>query len=189
MLIGTVRNWGESPTLDSVRQRLFTFPNPVNDVAARTVAFGVIVMAVAAILTDTLWLTIPLAYGFLARTATGPTLSPLGSFASRIVAPRFGRTARLIPGPPKRFAQAIGAAFSCAALGSWLVGTSLAARLILAALLVPASLEAAFGYCVGCELFGWLISLGVIPESVCAACGNLALRRHATQSTQMGERA
>jgi hypothetical protein len=187
MPIGSVRNRGVTRTLNPVRQRLFSFPNPVNDVAARTVASGVIVMAVAAIWSDVLWLTIPLAYGFVARTATGPTLSPLGSFASRIVAPRLGRNARLLPGPPKRFAQAIGAAFTCAALGCWLGGANLAARVILAALLVPASLEAVLGYCVGCEIFGWLISLGAIPESVCAECGDLARPRATDRSSRFGE--
>jgi len=170
-----------------VRRRLFGFPNPVNDVAARTVATGVIVMAVAALGFDALWLTIPLAFGFVARTATGPTLSPLGTFASRVVAPRLGRHARLLPGPPKRFAQAIGAAFTCAALGCWLGGADLAARALLATLLVPAFLEAALGYCVGCELFGWLISLGAIPASVCVECGDLSKRLDATRATTTSE--
>ncbi len=157
---------------------LFDFPNPVNDVAARTVASGVIVMAAVALGTHWLWLTIPLAYGFVARTATGPTLSPLGTLATRVVAPRLGRRARLLPGPPKRFAQAMGAAFTCAALGCWLAGWSLGAEVLLAVLLVPASLEAFFGYCVGCEIFSWLMSLGVVPASVCEECANL--RRPAT---------
>ena len=154
--------------------RLFNFPNPVNDVAARTVASGVIAMAGVALGAHVLWLTVPLAYGFVARAATGPKLSPLGAFATRVVAPRLGRHARLVPGPPKRFAQAMGAAFTCAALGCWLAGVGLASEVLLAVLLVPAFLEAALGFCVGCEVFASLISLGVIPESVCAECADLA---------------
>jgi hypothetical protein len=165
-----------TPTLSAMSRSLFSFPNPVNDVAARTVAAGVIVMAVVALGAGALWLTIPLAYGFVARTATGPTLSPLGTFASRVVGPRLGRQAKLVPGPPKRFAQAIGATFTCAALGCWLGGDALAARVLLGALLVPALLEAVFGYCIGCVLFGRLMSAGMIPESVCAACSDLSLR-------------
>ncbi len=170
-----------------MRRRLFSFPNPVNEVAARTVASGVIVMAAVALGADALWLTIPLAYGFVARVCTGPTLSPLGTFASRVVAPRLGRNARLVPGPPKRFAQAIGAAFTCAALGCWLAGESLAARILLGVLLVPAFLEAAFGYCVGCEAFSWLITLGVVPASVCEECSDLS-RRVADRPVATGER-
>ena len=53
-------------------RNLIGFPNPVNEVAARTVAAGVVTMAAVAIATRQLWLTIPLAYGFVARTLTGP---------------------------------------------------------------------------------------------------------------------
>ena len=83
----------------------FDFPNPVNDVAARTVAAGVIVMASLTLATHQLWLTIPLAYGFVARVACGPKLSPLGRVATQIVAPIIGKNARRVPGPPKRLAQ------------------------------------------------------------------------------------
>ncbi len=99
---------------------MFDFPNPVNEKAARTVAAGVLVLCCSTIVltparrSGWLWLTVPLAYGFLARVATGPTLSPLGQLATRVVAPRLG-AARLVPGPPKRFAQAIGATLSVAA--------------------------------------------------------------------------
>jgi hypothetical protein len=41
-------------------KRFFSFPNPVNDAAARTVALGVVTMAVVALVTNTAWLLIPL---------------------------------------------------------------------------------------------------------------------------------
>ena len=37
-----------------------------------------------------LWITAALAYGFIARVLTGPTLSPLGSIAMKVIAPRLG---------------------------------------------------------------------------------------------------
>lgn len=151
----------------------FSFPNPVNDVAARTVATGVVAMASVAIATSWWWLTIPLAFGFVARVAAGPRLSPLGLVATRVVAPVLGRDARRVPGPPKRFAQAIGAAFTLAALSAWLAGAPVVTEALLAALLVPATLEAAFGYCVGCKLFGVLMAAGLVPVEVCEACDNL----------------
>ena len=152
---------------------LFSFPNPVNDVAARTVASGVIVMALAAVVFRQPWLTIPLAYGFLARVASGPRFSPLGQLATRVVAPRLPRHAKPVPGPPKRFAQAIGAVFTVSALVLWLVGLTTAAYALLAVLLVPAFLEAAFGYCVGCQIFALGMRRGLIPESVCEECNDL----------------
>jgi hypothetical protein len=133
-------------------------------------------MAVAAIGFGASWLTIPLAYGFIARVAYGPRFSPLGRIASSIVAPRLGRSARLVPGPPKRFAQAIGAAFTTAALICWLVGASTATVALLAILLLPATAEAALGYCVGCEIFRLLMTHGVIPSSVCEECASFGDR-------------
>src|ERR1700745_4323376 len=95
--------------------RLFSFPNPVNEKAARVVV-GVVRLTVVVILaTGAYWLLIPLAYGFWARVLTGPTLSPLGWTAQNVVAPRLGER-KPVPGPPKRFAQGMGAVISSAAL-------------------------------------------------------------------------
>jgi Domain of unknown function (DUF4395) len=47
------------------------------------------------------------------------------------------------------------------------------ARWILVPLIAAASLEAFAGYCLGCAIFGQLIRLGLVPESVCADCGDL----------------
>jgi hypothetical protein len=162
---------------------IFGFPDEVNDAAARVVACGVVVMALVAIAARQPWVTILLAYGFVARVAAGPRLSPLGRFAVEVAAPRLSRYARLVPGPPKRFAQAMGAAFSASALGLWLAGEDVACYVLLAILIVPASLEASLGYCVGCEAFKVLMRLGVIPTSVCEQCANIWSRPAASTST------
>jgi hypothetical protein len=151
----------------------FSFPNPVNDVAARTVAGGVIVMAAVAVATHQLWLTIPLAYGFVARVACGPRFSPLGRIATEVVAPVIGKNARRVPGPPKRFAQAMGAAFTLSALIAWAIGNAGAAEILLGVLLVPATLEAVFGYCVGCQIFSIGMRLGIVPERICVECADI----------------
>jgi hypothetical protein len=88
-----------------VRKQLFAFPDPVNEVSARLVAGAVVLMALATIALDQPWLTAFLAYGFLARVLTGPTLSPLGQLVTRVVTPRLGLEPRPVPGPPKRFAH------------------------------------------------------------------------------------
>jgi Domain of unknown function (DUF4395) len=60
---------------------LCSFPDPVNEIAARTVATGVVVMAAAALVFEAPWMLVVLTYGFWARVLTGPTLSPLGQLA------------------------------------------------------------------------------------------------------------
>ena len=154
----------------------FTFPDPVNEVSARLVAGGVVVMAATAVLTDARWLTLVLAYGFVARVLAGPTLSPLGLLVTKVVTPRLGIPPRPVPGPPKRFAQGIGATFTVAsALFAYVADSWAAAQVVLAVLLVAASLEAFAGLCLGCKAFALLMRAGVIPESVCERCGDLRL--------------
>ena len=96
-------------------RQLFAFPNPVNEKAARTVAGVVLAIVILILATSWYWLLIPLVYGFWARVLTGPTLSPLGWTAQRLIAPRLG-AAKPVSGPPKRFAQLMGAVMSSAAL-------------------------------------------------------------------------
>ncbi len=152
------------------------FPNPVNEKAARVVAGCVALLSITALATGWLWILPVLAIGFWARVLTGPTLSPLGQLATRVVAPRLGE-AREVPGPPKRFAQAIGAALTT--IGSILLiffGLQGAAIAVLAIMAVFATLESVFALCVGCQIFQVLIRVGLIPRDVCEACENISLR-------------
>ncbi len=156
---------------------LFSFPNPVNEVAARVVAGGVFVMCVVAIAGRQPWLLVPLAYGFWARVLTGPTLSPLGQLATRVIAPRLRTAPRLVPGPPKRFAQAIGLVLSSTAVVLWFgVGARGATWITLGLLAVGALLESAFALCLGCKVFAALTRLGLVPDTVCAACTDITVR-------------
>jgi len=157
---------------------LFSFPNPVNETSARLVAGSVAVLSVVTVAFQQGWLLPVLAYGFLARALTGPTFSPLGLLATRVVTPRLHVAHRYSPGPAKRFAQAIGAAFSVTATLLWYVaGAHTPALVLVAALAVFASLEAAIGLCLGCQAFYLGMRLGLVPPGVCEDCARvLALR-------------
>ena len=159
-----------------MRTGLFSFPNPVNEVAARLVAGGVVILAATELATGRHWLLIPLAYGFVARVLTGPKLSPLGQFVTRVVVPRVPWEPRLVPGPPKRFAQAIGATFTTAALISWLAGATTASNVLVGLLIVAATLESVFAVCLGCTAFALLMRAGIIPERVCLECADISAR-------------
>jgi hypothetical protein len=166
---------------ESLLRRTFSFPHPVNEKAARVVAGVVVAVAASALVlgllvsTDWLWLSLPLALGFVARALTGPTLSPLGRLAMA-VAPRLG-AAKPVPGPPKRFAQVIGAVFTGLTTAAVALGHPVLAEVLLGLMIVAAGLEAFLAYCLGCTIFGWLMRVGVIPEETCEACNNLALGR------------
>ena len=145
---------------------IFGFPNPVNEKAARVVAAVVAILGIVILATGARWLLLVLAYGFWARVLTGPTLSPLGRVAMRVVAPRLG--------PPKRFAQGLGAAFTTAAALLWVgFGADAAADVLTGLLVVATTLESVFALCLGCQVFAGLVRLGLVPEETCERCANI----------------
>jgi hypothetical protein len=152
---------------------LFSFPNPVNEVSARLVAGGVVVMSLLTIGLNLKWATAVIAYGFIARVLTGPSLSPLGQFMTRIVTPRLRLGVHPVAGPPKRFAQGIGVVFSVAALTLTALGYWGAAQIVLGLLATAAVLESVFGLCLGCKAFALLMRLGVVPREVCERCNDI----------------
>jgi hypothetical protein len=111
---------------------------------------------------------------------SGPRFSPLGLLATKVIVPqlssRFGLQVRLVPGPPKRFAQGIGAALSTSGAVLHLVGLPTASRVAIGAVTGAAFAEAVLGFCLGCVIFGRLMAAGLVPESVCEACNDLSLR-------------
>lgn len=135
-------------------QRIFDFPDPVNETSARLIAAGVVVMGVSFLLFREGWLLIPLVYGFAARVLAGPKASPLGQLSMRIAAPfiarRFGVRPRRVPGPPKRFAQLIGLGFTVGAAVAWSLGVTWLASTLIVGLVAAASLEAFASICLGC---------------------------------------
>jgi len=155
-------------------RQLFSFPDPVNEVAARLVAGGVVVMSVATLAFQARWMLVVLAGGFLARVLTGPTLSPLGQLVTRVIVPRLGVAERPVPGPPKRFAQGIGATLTVTAVVlAYGLGLTGAAFVLVAMVTVAATLESVFGYCLGCTVFAALMRVGIIPETVCERCTDI----------------
>lgn len=156
-------------------RKFFEFPNPVNEVSARLVATGVVVMSVSYLATGWTPLLWIIAYGFVARVATGPTMSPLGQLVTRVITPALNLPERLTAGPPKRFAQAMGVTMSMAALLSTVVlGHPGGSQVLIAMIVVAASLEGFAGYCLGCVVFRALMRAGIIPESVCEECADIS---------------
>lgn len=155
---------------------LFTFPNPVNEKAARVVAGLVVVTALLALAFQASWLVWVLAAGFLLRVLSGPRFDPFGQLATRVVAPRLGE-ARLVAGPPKRFAQGLGLLFTVVSGTSLALGATTLGWVVLGLLVVAATLESVAGFCLGCVAFGLLQRAGVVPESVCESCNDIWSRR------------
>ena len=164
---------------------IFDFPNPVNEKAARSAAGGVVLMSVVYLASGFRWLLVALAVGFVLRVAAGPRFSPLGRLAVHVIAPRFG-TPKLVPGPPKRFAQAIGATLSTSAvIASFGFHNTGLAWVLVAMIAVAASLEAFAGFCLGCTIFAQLMRRGIIPPEVCESCNDITVRLIAAQNAKV----
>lgn len=146
---------------------VFAFPRAVNERAARTVAAAVAVLSVVSIVLDSSWLPWLLAGGFLLRVGWGPRFSPLARLAVWF-APRLG-PAVMVPGAPKRFAQAIGAAVTVSAALLVTLGLP-GAPALLAVLALFATLESVFAFCFGCWAFARLQSAGWLAAEACEVC-------------------
>jgi hypothetical protein len=155
-------------------RQFFSFPNPVNEVSARLVAAGVLILCVLTLALDQPWLLLVIAYGFVARVLTGPTMSPLGQLVTRVATPALPFAAKNVAGPPKRFAQGIGATLSLGAVIAYFgFGEKGIAYVLVAMIVVAATLESVFALCLGCKAFAALMRLGIIPEEVCERCNNI----------------
>ncbi|MDO8363744.1 MAG: DUF4395 domain-containing protein [Actinomycetota bacterium] len=156
--------------------KLFGFPNPVNETSARLVAGGVVAQGVAFLAVRQWWVLLPLAYGFLARVLSGPRFSPLGQLVTRVVTPRLHVQHKFVAGPPKRFAQGVGLAFSGGALLAWGLGAPGVSYVLIVGLVGAASLESFAAFCLGCVVFNRLMRWGIVPEHVCADCNDISRR-------------
>ncbi|GAB3078783.1 DUF4395 domain-containing protein [Pedococcus soli] len=156
--------------------RISRFPNIVDEIAVRLIAGVVLVLAVVALATQQWWLYGVLAVDFVLRTGWGPSASPIAQLVRRVIRPRVATPPRWTAGPPKRFAAAIGAVFTVAATVLWLTGAVVPVVVIGVVMVVFPALESLAGVCVGCIVFGWLMRLGIIPESICVECADISKR-------------
>ena len=156
----------------------FSFPELINEVAARLVAIGVLVLSsvVLFLLIDknnyVLFFLSILIYGFLARVSSGPKISPLALFVTKLIVPRLNFKEKLVPGPPKRFAQGIGLIFSLFTAITFVVNLNSISIILISTLILFAALEAFIGFCAGCKVFKLLMNIGLIPNDVCEKCSN-----------------
>jgi hypothetical protein len=115
-------------------------------------AISTIVLALV-LVTGSGWLLAAQALVFAAGAAFGLRHAPYGMIFRWLVRPRLGPPRELEPGPPPRFAQGVGAV--CGAVGVIGYGTGVTALGLAAtaAALAAAFLNAAFGFCLGCEMY------------------------------------
>jgi hypothetical protein len=90
---------------------------------------------------------------FALGAVLGLRWSPYGWLYRRLVRPRLGPPQELEDERPPRFAQAVGLGFAVVGAAGYLSGATWLGIAASAAALAAAFLNAAFGYCLGCELY------------------------------------
>ncbi|ANR92134.1 DUF4395 domain-containing protein [Mycobacterium avium] len=83
----------------------------------------------------------------------GPRKHPYGRVFAAVVAPRLGPVREREPIPPLKFAQLVGLIFAVLGAAGFAAGASLFGLVATAAALAAAFLNAAFGICLGCQLY------------------------------------
>ncbi len=83
----------------------------------------------------------------------GPRRHPYGRVFARVVAPRLGPVTEREPVAPLKFAQLVGLIFAVVGVVGFAVGAVVLGLIATAAALVAAFLNAAFGICLGCQLY------------------------------------
>jgi hypothetical protein len=89
----------------------------------------------------------------------GPRNSPYGLLFAKLVAPRLGPVKEREPVPPLKFAQLVGLVFAAIGVIGFAAGIPLLGVVATAFALFAAFLNAAFGICLGCQLYPFVVRL------------------------------
>ncbi|MET8285879.1 DUF4395 domain-containing protein [Streptomyces sp. NPDC048448] len=126
------------------------------DIDVRGPRFGAAVTTVvlaAVLVTGSAWLLAWQTLAFALGAAGGVARSPYGLLFKTAVRPRIGPPAEFEAPEPPRFAQAVGLAFAAVGLIGYTVGPGWLGLAATGCALAAAFLNAAFGYCLGCEMY------------------------------------
>ncbi|AMO59549.1 integral membrane protein [Mycolicibacterium phlei] len=89
----------------------------------------------------------------------GPRKHPYGLVFARLIAPRLGPVTEKEPTPPLRFAQLVGLLFAVVGVAGFAAGADLLGLIATGFALVAAFLNAAFGICLGCQIYPLVVRL------------------------------
>jgi len=130
-----------------------TPPRQVDVRGPRFGAWVTTVVLVAVLLTGSGWLLAAQAVVFAVGAFAGLRHAPYGVLFRALVAPRLGPVRETEDEAPPRFAQLVGLGFALVGTLGYLTGAPLVGAVATGLALVAALLNAAVGFCLGCELY------------------------------------
>ena len=119
--------------------------------AITTVVLGLILLTIPSPVSVALlvWQTLVFGLGAI----VGLQAQPYGVFFRRVVRPRIGEATEFEDAAPPRFAQTVGLLFALVGLAGLLTGVTVVAYVAVASAFAAAFLNAAFAFCLGCEVY------------------------------------
>ena len=115
-------------------------------------ALTTIVLALA-LVTGSVWVAAFQAAVFAIGAIKGPQFTPYAFIFRTLIKPRLKSPLRTEDVRPPKFAQSIGLAFALVAIVGAATGTSVVFSVAVAAALAAAFLNAAFDFCLGCQVY------------------------------------
>ncbi|MSZ25551.1 MAG: DUF4395 family protein [Actinobacteria bacterium] len=115
-------------------------------------AITTLVLALA-LVTGSVWVALFQAIVFAIGATKGPQFTPYAFIYRSLIKPRLKSPLRTEDVRPPKFAQSIGLAFTLVAIAGAATGTSMVFTVAVAAALAAAFLNAAFDFCLGCQVY------------------------------------
>jgi hypothetical protein len=126
------------------------------DIDARGPRFGAVITTVVlalALATTSMWLLLAQTLVFAVGAIAGMRYAPYGLVYRFLVRPRLGPPTRFEPAAPPRFAQGVGMVFAALGVIGYATGVTGVGIAFTALALAAAFLNAAFDFCLGCQMY------------------------------------
>ena len=115
------------------------------------------IVLATALVTHNVWVLVAQGLVFLIGATRGPQFTPFGLFFKNLVKPRLKKEAPTEDVRPPKFAQSVGLIFALVGIFGAVVDRGLIFTVATAFALAAAFLNAAFNYCLGCEMYLLLV--------------------------------
>ena len=111
------------------------------------------IVLATALVTHNVWVLVAQGLIFLIGATRGPQFTPYGLLFKNLIKPRLNKIAPTEDVRPPKFAQAVGLAFALVAAIGAFIGADAVFTIAVGFALAAAFLNAAFNYCLGCEMY------------------------------------
>ncbi|CAN1485021.1 Domain of unknown function DUF4395 [Candidatus Nanopelagicaceae bacterium] len=106
-----------------------------------------------ALVTENKWILVAQGLVFLIGATRGPQFTPYGLIFKNVIKPRLNKIAPTEDVRPPKFAQAVGFGFALVGIVGAFAGADIVFTVATGFALAAAFLNAAFNYCLGCEMY------------------------------------